>query len=92
MHVEHIFQDMDIDCEAEAPHSSVEGRREVEPSSAYNSREVSHAIDINETGEYSNMNHMWRWPDFTANPLVFDKQQICTTPSTGNSSNLLQYS
>lgn len=84
--VEHSLPDMDVDSEVETPHFSVAERAELEPSSGSNIREVSHAINIDNTGESSNMDPMWRWSDFTTYPLLFDEQQLCMTPSTGNSS------
>jgi hypothetical protein len=86
MYAEHSFPDMEVDSELEPSHSSVEERAQSESSSGSNSREISHAIDFDQTGESSDMNPMWRWPDFTTYPLVFDEQQLCITPSTGNSS------
>jgi hypothetical protein len=86
-YAEDSFSGMDVDSEVETPQSSIEERAELEPLSGSNSREVSHAIDIAETGETSSTNSMWRWPDFTTYPLVFDEQQLSMTPHSGNSSN-----
>jgi len=86
MYAERIFPDMDVDSEVETSHPSVEEGAQLEPSSGSSSREISHAMDFDQTGESSDMNPMWRWPDFTTYPLVFDEQQLCMTPSTGNSS------
>ncbi|KAI8933238.1 hypothetical protein NX059_009870 [Plenodomus lindquistii] len=86
-YAEDYFSCMDVDSEVEAPHSSIEERAELEPSSGSDNREISHAIDIAETGEVSSVNSMWRWPDFTTHPVVFDQQQLSMGPNTGNSSN-----
>ncbi|KAL1798234.1 hypothetical protein ACET3X_002271 [Alternaria dauci] len=84
---EHSFSGMNVDSEVETPHPSLGERADRELSFGSNTREDPHAINIVETGELSTMNPMWRWPDFTTGPLVFDEHQLSTTPDTGHSSN-----
>jgi hypothetical protein len=84
--VEDSFSGMDVDIEAETPHSSIEERAGLGPPSGSNSRGASHAMDTAENGETPSMDSVWGWPDFTSYPLVFDEEQLSLTLNTGSSS------